>query len=365
DRGRSAFALAVRGAAAGRAGPGDPGHPRPRPDPAGAGRPARRRARDAVAVGQGRQREPDPLLQGPGGLGRAHRGQAARLHPGGLRVHRQPRQLRGRARRPGRPGLDRAGPGRPGAGEDHPDRGVRRHPGRRRGLVRRREPAVFGAGRDRGVRADRLRQRQRPAVLRRGLQDPRLRGGRAAGLAAAAAGRRADGLRVAADQDRQGVRRADLARAGGGGVAGVRGAVRRLRADLDRLRARPGRRRAGEADRDRQVAEHRQPGRRAVRAGCGAADRRGDRGRRRRRDPRRHRAAGPHHRHLRRDRGRGGGGDAAQAAGSRGAGPGGGDGHLQHRRRAEDAGRGRRAAVPDRHGEAVAARRPGGRPPGL
>ncbi len=52
------------------------------------------------------------------------------------------------------------------------------------------------AVRDRRVRGDRLRQRQRPALLRRGIQDARLRGRRAARLAAARHSRRADGVRA-------------------------------------------------------------------------------------------------------------------------------------------------------------------------
>ena len=51
-----------------------------------------------------------------------------------------------------------------------------------------------------------VRQRQRPALLRRGLQDAGLRDRRAAGLAAAGPGRGPGGQRVPADQDRQGLR---------------------------------------------------------------------------------------------------------------------------------------------------------------
>ena len=50
-----------------------------------------------------------------------------------------------------------------------------------------------------------VRQRQRAAVLRRGLQDARLRDRRAARLAAARPGRRPDGVRLAAHQGRQGL----------------------------------------------------------------------------------------------------------------------------------------------------------------
>ena len=42
----------------------------------------------ARRVGEERHREPDPQLQGPGGLGRAREGQAARLQRGRLRLHR-------------------------------------------------------------------------------------------------------------------------------------------------------------------------------------------------------------------------------------------------------------------------------------
>src|SRR6266487_862008 len=55
---------------------------------------------------------------------------------------------------------------------------------------------------------NRLRQRQRSALLRRGIQDARLRGRRAARLAAAPTVRGPDGVRLDADQDPQGVQRA-------------------------------------------------------------------------------------------------------------------------------------------------------------
>ena len=43
----------------------------------------------------------------------------ARLHPVRVRFHRQPGELGGRARRPGRRAVDRVHPERPGAGQDH------------------------------------------------------------------------------------------------------------------------------------------------------------------------------------------------------------------------------------------------------
>jgi threonine synthase len=68
-----------------------------------------------------------------------------------------------------------------------------------------------------------------------------------------------------------------------------------------RAARRHGRHRAGEADRDREVAQHRRPGRGPVRAGIGAPHRRLDGRGGRRRDPRRDPAAGRDHRDLRRD----------------------------------------------------------------
>ena len=93
------------------------------------------------------------------------------------------------------------------------------------------------------------------------------------------------------------------------------------------LRRRP----PGPAGHHRQVAGHRQPGRRAVRAGRGAAHRRRDRRRQRRRDRRLDAAARLDRGHFRRDRGRGHPRRAAQAAGRRPARPGGRDGDHQFR----------------------------------
>ena len=103
-------------------------------------------------------------------------------------------------------------PGRPGAAEDHHHRRLRRHVRHRGRHLRRREPAGLRA-RGRARRLG-LRQRQRAAVLRRGVQDARLRDRRAARLAAARAGGGADRVRRPAGQDRQGLHRADLARPG-------------------------------------------------------------------------------------------------------------------------------------------------------
>ncbi len=131
----------------------DSGYRDDTPDPGGrAGRGARLHG---TAVGEGRLGEPDAQLQGPRRVRRDDGGARARVRADRLRLHRQPGQLGGRARRTHRHAVDRLRPGRPGAGQDRADRGVRRHAGRRRGLLRRRQPAVLGARGDRRVRGDR------------------------------------------------------------------------------------------------------------------------------------------------------------------------------------------------------------------
>ena len=150
--------------------------------PAGQGRQPRPRARPAQPVRQGRLRQPDALVQGPRRRDRALRRPRARRQGLRLPVDRQPRQ-RGRRRRcPRRHPHGRLHPARPRAGQDPDDRGVRRLAGRRPRLVRRRQPARLGDRRRGGGLG--VRQRQRPALLRRGLQDAGVRDRRAARLAA-------------------------------------------------------------------------------------------------------------------------------------------------------------------------------------
>ena len=72
-----------------------------------------------------------------------------------------------------------------------------------RGLVRRRQPARLRDRRRGGGLG--VRQRQRPSLLRRGLQDAGLRDRRAARLAHPRPGRHPGRQRLAADQDRQGL----------------------------------------------------------------------------------------------------------------------------------------------------------------
>jgi hypothetical protein len=202
-RGRTALHLALSGPAAcplGRA--GAPEH-RARPHPPDQGRPARRRPGCPLAVGKGRHRQPDTLVQGPRRRRRPGRRARAGLLGAVLPLDRQPRQRRGRRGRARRMGLGRARPLLPRAGEGPHHRGLRRHPARRRRQLRRRQPARHRTGgRARGLG---VRERQRPALLRRGLQDPRLRGRRAARLAAARTDRRADRLRLPADEGGQGL----------------------------------------------------------------------------------------------------------------------------------------------------------------
>ena len=90
----------------------------------------------------------------------------------------------------------------PRAAEDHRLRRLRHHADRGRGQLRRREQAGQRDRRRGGGLG--VRQRQRPPVLRRGLQDAGLRDRRAARLAAARPGRHPGRVRLPADQDRQG-----------------------------------------------------------------------------------------------------------------------------------------------------------------
>ena len=118
------------------------GRSRCRLHPPGAGRPPGGRARAGRAVDQGRHGQPDRVLQGPGGLGRPDQGAPARLQGGRLRVHRQSGQLGRRPRGPGRHGVGRPDPPRPRAGQGDHDHDLRGNRDRRRGHLRRRQPAV-------------------------------------------------------------------------------------------------------------------------------------------------------------------------------------------------------------------------------
>ena len=262
-------------------------------------------------------REPDELVQGPRHVGRAVEGARVRLQDRGLRVDRQPRQLGRRARGARRAAQLRVHPREPRAGQDRHDRGLRRQRRRDRRQLRRRQPALRRARRHVPVG---VRERERAHVLRRGLEDARVRDRRAARLGDARPRRRADGERFAAHEDPQGLRRAAQGRA-------ARRASRRCGCPARRRSAaRRSRRRgssehrqhqAGEAGHDRQVARDRQPGRRLLRARRRAPDRRRVRGGHRRRDRRRDAAARPDRGDLRRDRRRRDDRDAEAARRSR------------------------------------------------
>ena len=202
-----------------------------------------------------------------GNLANAVAAHAAALGPRDLRLH----------------------PVRPRGAEDPRDRRLRDEPRRGPRQLRRRQPALHRAlGRARlGVR-----QRQPAPVLRRGLQDDRLRDRRAARLGARPTAIVApDRLGLAVHEDRQGLRGVARARPRRAATLPTmqRRAGRRLLAGRAGLRRRPRRLPPGQAGHDRQVAGDRQPGRRPVRARARPHARGGvDRRRHRRRDPRRH-----------------------------------------------------------------------------
>ena len=147
--------------------------------------------------------QPDALLQGPRRLGRRHARPRARLRHARLRLDRQPRELRRRPRRRARDGLLRPDPGRPRGAEAARDRDLRHEPRQGPRQLRRRQPPLhraLGRPRELGVR-----EHQHAPVLRRGLEDRRLRDRRAARLGDPRSLRRADRLGLAVHEDRQGL----------------------------------------------------------------------------------------------------------------------------------------------------------------
>ena len=250
-------------------------------DAAGPGRPSGRAARDrGRALDQERRRQPDPLLQGPGRRRRRRQGPGAGLLDRRLRLDRQPRQRRRRPRRRGRARLLRLRPRQPRGAEAARDRRLRDQPGRRPRQLRRRQPALHAAGRDPSLG---LRQRQPAALLRRGLEDARLRDRRAARLGAAGPGRLPDRLRLALHQARPRLPGVARPRPGRGRAADLqRRPGRGLQPGRHRLRRRLGRLQAAEAGDDRQEPGDRRPGRRPLRGRARAPHRRRHRlGRRR------------------------------------------------------------------------------------
>ena len=192
DRGGAALALALRRPAARRAARGR--RPAARVHAARPGA-AARAARSGVGevLPQARPREPDALVQGP--RRRRRRGEGARSS--GSTRSRRPRPATSRTRSPrARPRSGMRGgdllPGRARAGEAR----------RRRRSTARRSTRVRGSyddcspPRQRARRRGRLghRQRQPALLLRRGLEDARVRDRRAARLGDARRGRDADRL---------------------------------------------------------------------------------------------------------------------------------------------------------------------------
>ena len=111
-----------------------------------------------------------------------------------------------------------------------------------------------------------LRQRQPAPLLRRGLEDARLRDRRAARLGAARPGRLPDRLRLAVHQARPRLPGVARPRPGRGRAADLqRRPGRGLQPGRDRLRRRLGRLQAAEAGHDRQEPGDRRPGRRPLR----------------------------------------------------------------------------------------------------
>ena len=207
DPGRTALAVALRRLPA-RAGAAAR-HPARGLDAAAAGRPARRAPRPRRGLGQERRRQPDPLVQGPGRVGRARSRARARLPDDRVRVDRQPGQRGGRPRRGRRSRVLRVHPVRPRGAEGAGHRRLRHQPRLGPRQLRRRQPALHRAlgGARLGVR-----EHQHAAVLRRGVEDARVRDRRAARVRAARPRRRADRLGLAVHEDRARLRGVDRGR---------------------------------------------------------------------------------------------------------------------------------------------------------
>ena len=134
----------------------------------------RRRPR---ALAEARHGEPDALVQGSRRRRRRPQGAGARPRDARVLVDRQPRRRRCRARGRRGPGGGGVRPRRPRAGEARCGGRVRPDALRRRRSLR---PLLAAHGRALVRAAVGLRQRQPPLVLRRGVEDPRVRDRRAA-----------------------------------------------------------------------------------------------------------------------------------------------------------------------------------------
>ncbi len=152
---------------------------------------------------------PDALVQGSRGRRGAVEGGRVRLPDRRLRLDGQPGQQRGGQRRDRRPRGLCAHPRRPRARQGARRHHLRRQGHRHRGQLRPGQPALLP---DRVPVRLGIRQRQPPAVLRRGIEDDRLRDRRGPGLAHARSRGRPDGRRQPDRQDSQGVQGTRAAR---------------------------------------------------------------------------------------------------------------------------------------------------------
>ena len=343
-----ALAVALRRAAARRSGRRDPGRVGHRHDAADPRRPARRRARvHRAGVGQGRLGEPHPLVQGPRRVGGHHGRARARLQPDRVRLDRQPRPTRWLRTRRGS-GCRRSCSCRPTSSRPRSSQSAiyGGDLGRDRGLLRRRQPAVLAA-----VREDEF---EKTGFVNVNIRPYYAEGSKTLGFEVAeqlgwrlprqyvapmASGSMLTKIHKAFKE----LVAAGLVDAARGQVFGAQSAgcspIATAFADGRGVGA-------GQADRHREVAQHRQPRRRPVRARRRAlrpaarwppsTTTRSARGSTARADDRR----------VRRDRGRRDRRGAEEAGRVGRAGHVGRDGRVQHRRRAEDHRRGQRGRPP-------------------
>ncbi len=159
------------------------------------------------------------------------------------------------------PGVLRLRAREPGGAEAPRDRRLRDEPGRRPRQLRRREPPLHRALRGAALG---VREREPAPLLRRGLQDSRLRDRRAARLDASRPRRLPDRLGLALHEDRSRLRGVARSRARRGRASDLqRRSGEWMLAGRDRLRRGLGRLQAAAARHDRQVARDRQPARMA------------------------------------------------------------------------------------------------------
>ena len=262
DRLPSPLDLALPGAPPHRRGPdGGPllrlHPPRGRAQPGPGARPER-------GLRQGRRQLPShPLVQGPRRRRRPHEGEGVRVRYGRLRLDGEPRQL---GRRPGRPSRTQAGRLHPRGSRDGEGHRLPhlRSPGRGRGGELR--PGQPPLQRDRIEVQLGVRQHQPAPVLRRGIEDHRLRSGRTARLADPGSYRRPRGVRLPLDEGMEGLHRVRQTGAHlGGARKGPPRPGRGVLADRPGVEERARRHQARHSEDDRQEPRHRESRRRILR----------------------------------------------------------------------------------------------------